>query len=500
MILLRIAFRNLGRRWRKNLVIGALIAVGVAIFFVGNAVLESSVGGIQRTFSDQFTADLSISAKSDQSFSLFGPDIPVIGEYESEPVIVNAAKIGDQLAKLPSVASFAYVLSSPLLVEAGGARSPGLGLGVIGDEYFRLFSNLRFVLGGPPQPGDSDWVVITEDRAKEIEKAQGKRLALGQRIQLSLFRDQSFAIRDAALVGILQYQPSNSALDRVVITDGRILRSLCGYSQIDEGSAPGTGGKALDAMAAGGLDINSLFAATPPPALAADSGTGSGKASAAPVSVNDLRKIFSEVRSAAAAPSPLGHDGAWHFILVRAKGNPGEAAAAIRPALAAAGGQAQVRDWRGTAGALAVYVFVMQIVFYIGVGMIAAIVLLLTMNSLVMSVFERTSEIGTMRAIGAQRGFVRGLFVIETLALSAAAGLAGVVLGEALVQLIHRLPLHFSNQILVLLFGGNSLRPIISSANVLQSFAAAVALGAVAWIYPVRLALGIQPVRAIQKV
>ena len=33
-----------------------------------------------------------------------------------------------------------------------------------------------------------------------------------------------------------------------------------------------------------------------------------------------------------------------------------------------------------------------------------------------------------------------------------------------------------------------------------ESFVAAVALGAVSWVYPVRLALGIQPVRAIQKV
>ena len=75
-ILFRIAVRNLVRRSRKNLVVAALIAVGVAAFFVGNAVLESSIGGIQRTFSDNFTADLSISEHSEQSFSLFGPDIP----------------------------------------------------------------------------------------------------------------------------------------------------------------------------------------------------------------------------------------------------------------------------------------------------------------------------------------------------------------------------------------------------------------------------------------
>ncbi len=101
MLLFRIAIRNLIRRGRKTLVVAILIAVGVAAFFVGNAVLESSIGGIQRTFSDNFTADLSISARSDQSFSLFGPDIPVIGDYESEPLIVNAADVGARASRCP---------------------------------------------------------------------------------------------------------------------------------------------------------------------------------------------------------------------------------------------------------------------------------------------------------------------------------------------------------------------------------------------------------------
>src|SRR5208337_5082502 len=153
MLLFRIALRNLGRRGRKTLVVAVLIAVGVAAFFVGNAVLESSIGGIKNTFAGNFTADLSVSAHSDQSFSLFGPDIPIIGEYESEPVIVNAADVGARVSKTPGVAAVAYVLSSPLLLEAGGARTLGLGLGVIGDEYFSLFRIPRFVQGAPPQPG-----------------------------------------------------------------------------------------------------------------------------------------------------------------------------------------------------------------------------------------------------------------------------------------------------------------------------------------------------------
>ena len=108
--------------------------------------------------------------------------------------------------------------------------------------------------------------------------------------------------------------------------------------------------------------------------------------------------------------------------------------------------------------------------------MVGGIVLILTMNSLVMSVFERTGEIGTMRAIGAPRGFIRGLFVVETGALTMLSALAGILLGSAGVALLDRAPLQFNNQILVLLFGGAALHPSISGSNILVSVLAALVL------------------------
>ena len=197
--------------------------------------------------------------------------------------------------------------------------------------------------------------------------------------------------------------------------------------------------------------------------------------------------------------TPLGHDGAWHFILVRAAPgtDKGRLTADIRRELHNAGLAVQVRDWRGTAGAVALYVYFMQVVLYIGLLMLGGIVLILTINSLVMSVFERVPEIGTMRAIGAQRGFIRGLFVLETGALTLVAGVAGIGLGSIVVLLLNKIPLHFTNQILILLFGGTSLQPGVSGGNVTMSLIASIVLGAFAWVYPVRLALRIQPVRAI---
>jgi len=497
MLLIRIALRNLVRRGRKTLVVALLIAAGVAAFFLGNAVLETSIGGIQRAFAANFTADLSISQKSDQSFSLFGPDVPVIGDYETLPVIVSATQVGEKAAAIHGVESSAYVLTTPLLLEADGARASGLGVGAIAGEYFSVFRQPRFVLGGPPSADAGAWAVISDVWASELAKTRGRPLAPGEKITLSVIRNQTFTIREATLAGVVHYDPPNAALDHLVVTDGRILRALCGYSQTDASpvapAAPGT------AAPGGGqdADLDALFSGG-----GSQASSDRAKSSSAPISVDELKDLLRQARTAGASAedTPLAHDGPWHFILLRlaAGANKARAAADLRRELSAAGFSVQVRDWRGTAGGAATYVFLMQIVLYVGIFMLGGIVLILTINSLVMSVFERTSEIGTMRAIGARRGFVQRLFIVETSALTLISGVAGLLAGFVLVAVLDRVPLKLTNQILVLLFGGTSLHPGISAWNALVSVLAALVLGLVAWIYPVRLALRIQPVRAIQ--
>jgi putative ABC transport system permease protein len=471
--------------------VAALIAVGIAAFFVGNAVLESSIGGVQKTFADNFTADLSISARSDQSFSLFGPDIPVIGDYESDPLVVNASDVGARASRFPGVAAVAYVLSSPILLEAGAARNSGLGLGVIGDEYFKLFRAPLFTRGAPPAQGSAGWAVLSEDWAAEIDSALGHPLSPGDKLQLSFFSGQTFAIREVTLVGVIRYRPGSEALRRVVITDGRILRALCGYLQTD---APSTGSAG---PGAGSPDLDSLFTA----GQGTSAGTVTGKDQSSPISMEELKNLLNEAHRAgvSAREAPLGHDGAWHFILLRTQpgANKARIAADLRRELIGAGMAVQVRDWRGTAGGAATYVFLMQIVLYIGIFMLGGIVLILTMNSILMSVFERTAEIGTMRAIGAPRGFIQKLFIVETCALTLLSGAAGILAGFGVVIFLDLVPLHFRNQILILLFGGASLHLAISVWNTALSIAASLAVGMIAWIYPVRMALRIQPVRAI---
>ncbi|GBF04887.1 ABC transporter permease [Deinococcus aerius] len=65
-----------------------------------------------------------------------------------------------------------------------------------------------------------------------------------------------------------------------------------------------------------------------------------------------------------------------------------------------------------------------------GISLIALIVGgLAVANTVMMGVFERTREFGTLRAIGARPGFVRGLVLSESLLLALAGGVGGLILG-----------------------------------------------------------------------
>jgi putative ABC transport system permease protein len=140
---------------------------------------------------------------------------------------------------------------------------------------------------------------------------------------------------------------------------------------------------------------------------------------------------------------------------------------------------------------------VLQLIFGAGMVTIGAGALIILMNGIVIAVLERRGEIGTMRALGATKQFVRRLFAVETLAIVTAASLAGLALGAMASLLVSREGIVLANSALISLFGGTILRPRLGVVSVLAHFAGALAAGSLAWVYPVRLALRIQPLAAM---
>jgi len=125
------------------------------------------------------------------------------------------------------------------------------------------------------------------------------------------------------------------------------------------------------------------------------------------------------------------------------------------------------------------------------------VAIIIIMNTLSMAAMERVPEIGMMRAVGAQKSFIGGMFVIETSILSLLFGGAGIVVGFAVILLLDSMGITTTNHILQLLFGGSVFRPVIEGWDIALGI---VELALVTWLatlYPVRVARRITPLEAV---
>jgi putative ABC transport system permease protein len=137
-------------------------------------------------------------------------------------------------------------------------------------------------------------------------------------------------------------------------------------------------------------------------------------------------------------------------------------------------------------------------VFNTIVLIIAVVAVIIIMNTLVISVTERMSEIGTMRAIGAQKSFVRRMIVLETMLLAGISGTVGVGVGALVLFVLNRIGLKASNVFFEIIYGGPELRPELSLSSVLLSLVVIVAVGAISSAYPTALVMRTSPLKAME--
>ena len=123
-----------------------------------------------------------------------------------------------------------------------------------------------------------------------------------------------------------------------------------------------------------------------------------------------------------------------------------------------------------------------------GISLIALAMGLFTiLNTLLMSVTERTREFGVLSALGWSPGRVLAMVVIEGLVLSAAGGAVGIVLGVAGLRWLAEAPL---------LRG--LVEPETGARLLLEVAAVTLVLGVAGSLYPAGRAVRVQPVDALR--
>ncbi len=173
--------------------------------------------------------------------------------------------------------------------------------------------------------------------------------------------------------------------------------------------------------------------------------------------------------------------------------------AELQKAFKDAGLDAKLADWREATGIVGQFANIVRLVLVFALGVIFVVALVIINNSIIVGTLNRTKEIGTMRAIGAQKSFVLGLFLAET----AITGLLGSIIGALLAVLLllglHKSGIPAPNDIMTFLFSGPRLYPSLQWGLVFALPIAVSLIATIASIYAARHAAHVKPAEALQE-
>jgi putative ABC transport system permease protein len=135
-----------------------------------------------------------------------------------------------------------------------------------------------------------------------------------------------------------------------------------------------------------------------------------------------------------------------------------------------------VESWQRISGAIVVAMFIISSIGLLvgGVGV---------MNIMLVSVTERTQEIGVRRAVGARRSHLMRQFLLEAIVLTAAGGVLGIAIGSGVALVLGLLA---------------KIPALLSLFWIVTAFSLSVVVGLVFGLYPAYRAARVNPLEALR--
>ncbi len=136
---------------------------------------------------------------------------------------------------------------------------------------------------------------------------------------------------------------------------------------------------------------------------------------------------------------------------------------------------------------------VIDIMFIFLQILLVTIILVSIMNVMLMAVYERIKEIGTLMAIGTRPKTIMMMFFTEAFFLGLFSLIAGIISGVGVVYILNLLKINFK-------FGAMNLtlEPVVSISSIISLFVIVLVFTVVATIVPARKAKNLEPVDALR--
>ena len=185
-------------------------------------------------------------------------------------------------------------------------------------------------------------------------------------------------------------------------------------------------------------------------------------------------------------------------VLVQDERKIHETLGAIEAAGKQAGLPLKAISWQKAAGIIGQFATLMQAVLFAAVLIIFVVALVVINNALVMATLERVREIGTLRAVGAQRRFILAMLVLESIVIGLSSGAVGALLGALLLLVLHRVGIPAVSDVMSFFFSGPRLYPEVGPRELLFAMISVLLVSIISGIYPAWLAMRISPREAMQ--
>jgi len=507
-LMLKIAWRNIWRHKGKSLVIGVILFIGALLMTLGNGVIAGMDAGIRKNVVNTFMGDLVLIADKQKSdnifFNMMGTSVESISSY---------GQIKTVLGSQDYIECFMPAGENVVMILKEDENSPSYAylMGVDFTQYQKMFpGNMKPLEGRLLNPGEKHGILVpTHIRNEHIYTAmgvwiipEGEGVAKENLTKEALENFQNITFSSSIVMmgmasgsntstdirfgvkGIVKYNALNTIFGHFCVTDIESYRECLGYFSAGDQAVevPKEEQKLLNM---GGSDLDSMFGSeqliVP---NARNKGAGlEHKAAAAPVKETNIEDgiynlVFIKLQHGVSYPYALGR---------------------LNKALEAAKTGVRAVTWNKAAGPIGSMTLLIKGALFVFVTLLFCVAVIIIVNTLTMTALERTSEIGMMRAIGARKSFIGGMFFGETAVLSAVFGGAGIAAGIVIVKFIPFFHITTSNDMVQLLYGGDVFHPILMIPDIAVTTVQLLFVTVIAALYPVMVARNITPLDAIQR-
>jgi ABC-type lipoprotein release transport system permease subunit len=506
-LILKIAWRNILRHRGKSLIIGAILFLGAVLMTFGNGVISGMDRGLEKNIVNGFLGDIVIISSKEKSdnilFKMFGESIESITNYPG---------IRKSVEKEKYIKGFLPIGKNVTLVLNEEDGDPGFSmvLGVEMDKYRSFFPDSFMPIEGRLlKKGETGIILPKKNREALYDQMNNWLIPEGVRLDEANLSDDAkenkkyLRLKNNAVFmgmsdggsttdirlpvkGIIRFNALNTIWGHFAIMDIESYRQCLGYFSAEDSSAaiPKEKKKILSLNE---KDLDASYGTTD--FIVAD------KASRDYSGVKIKRKK---------KPASAGVDlekGAYNMVLVKlAKGiSLEEGIEKLNSTLAGAKLGVRAVTWKNASGFIGSMATIIKGALFVFVMLLFMVAIIIIVNTLTMAAIERTTEIGMMRAVGARKGFISGMFLGETVILSFLFGGIGIIVGIIAVNIIPMLNISSANDLIQLLFGGDTFHPYLSPADIIIVIFELALVTLITSVYPIRVAKNITPLDAIAR-